>query len=222
MGGRSLVPLLSSPLLRTVSDEAADANLCVALQIRREGEGGEKGEGSGGEPRLWCRMWKKKRKKKTPRSTLCRAHRRIRQWHVPGWFAGFGASHAVFPSFFSRPQRPGILVCMDEKDSNAVAAPVFVYINNTCYAGFACCDAPRTVFLTVDDWPLMLGIIAGMDQKERYVAVLLFTCPLCATTGAVVFGVQKTADFCSSSSSTRSSTSLSYCRGRFSWSSLFG
>ena len=37
--------------------------------------------------------------------------------------------------------------------------------------------------------------MAGMDQKEHYVARMLFTCPFCATTGAVGFGVQKTADF---------------------------
>ena len=81
------------------------------------------------------------------------------------------------------------MVGMDEKDSYAVAAPVFVYSSGTCYAGFAGCDALRTVFPTVDDWPLMLSIIAC------YVVRLLFTCLLCATTGAVGFGVQFSADF---------------------------
>ena len=40
----------------------------------------------------------------------------------------------------------------------------------------------------------MLVIMAGVDQKERYMSTLLFTCPLCATTGAVWFVVQKTSD----------------------------
>ena len=33
-------------------------------------------------------------------------------------------------------------------------------------AGFAGCDAPRNVFLLVDDWHLMLGNTAGLDQKD--------------------------------------------------------
>ena len=46
----------------------------------------------------------------------------------------------------------------------------------------------------------------------RVVLTLLFTCPLCATTGAVSYRVQKTADFPQLEHSTMSSTSLSWCR----------
>ena len=36
---------------------------------------------------------------------------------VPRWFSGLGASHAVFPSLFRWPERAGVMVGMDEKDS---------------------------------------------------------------------------------------------------------
>ena len=41
------------------------------------------------------------------------------------------------------------------------------------YAGFAGCDAPRAVlfFWGVDDWSLMLDIMAGMDQKDSLLRV---------------------------------------------------
>ena len=35
-----------------------------------------------------------------------------------------------------------------------------------CYAGFAGCDAPRAVLSSVVARPDMLGIMAGMDQKD--------------------------------------------------------
>ena len=51
------------------------------------------------------RRRKKRKKRKLPRCG--RARRRHRQWHVPGWFSGFGASHAVFPSSVGRPELSG-------------------------------------------------------------------------------------------------------------------
>ena len=53
------------------------------------------------------RKRKKRRKRKLPkssssRSTRGRARRRVRQWHAPGWFPGFDASLAGFPSFVCR------------------------------------------------------------------------------------------------------------------------
>ena len=69
------------------------------------------------------RKKKKRRKRRLPRtsshSTRGRARRRHRPWHVPGWYSGFGASRAVFPSFVGRPELPGIVVGMEEKDSYA-------------------------------------------------------------------------------------------------------
>ena len=38
-----------------------------------------------------------------------------------------------------------------------------------CCTGFAGCDAPRAVFSSVVGRPKMLGIMAGMNQKDRYV-----------------------------------------------------
>ena len=107
---------------------------------------------------------RKKRKKKTPRAsshyTRGRTRRRHRQWHVPG-------SLDVFPSFVGRPERPGILVGMEMKDSYAVAALVM------CFAGSVGGDAPRVVFPSVGQ-PRMLCIIANMDQMECTLAGLVF------------------------------------------------
>ena len=41
----------------------------------------------------------------------------------------------------------------------------------------------------------MLGILVGMDQKDRYAFSLLFTRPLGAMTGAMGCGVRKTVEF---------------------------
>ena len=68
------------------------------------------------------------------------------------------------------------------------------------WAGFAGI-APRAVFLPVIVRPQMLVIMAGMDQKERYVAPC-----------------RKLWIFRGCCSSTRSSISLSWCRRRFPWS----
>ena len=101
----------------------------------REGEA----EGGGGgddcapdQGALACqRRRKKRKKKKLPRggSSCARARRRHRQWHVPGWFSCFGASHAVFPSIVGRPERPSLLVGM-----------------HICCSGSADYDAPRVMF----------------------------------------------------------------------------
>ena len=42
-----------------------------------------------------------------------------------------------------------------------------------CYSGFTGSDVRRAVFPLVDDWPLMLGIMAGMDQKDIFLRVRL-------------------------------------------------
>ena len=46
------------------------------------------------------------------RSTHGRARRRHRQWHAPCWFSVL----AVFPSYVGRPELPGIIVGLDQKD----------------------------------------------------------------------------------------------------------
>ena len=73
---------------------------------------------------------------------------------------------SVLPTLCSR-----ILVGMDEKDSCAVPALVLDCSSGTCCAGFAGCDAPRVVFPFVDDWSLMLGTMAGMEQKDSILRV---------------------------------------------------
>ena len=65
---------------------------------------------------------------------------------------------------------------MDVKDSYAVAALVVdVMCCELCFL-FAGCDVPRAVFPLVDDWPLMLGIMAGMDQKDSFLRVRCARC----------------------------------------------
>ena len=93
--------------------------------------------------------------------------------------------------------------------NEGVAALVFDCGSGLFWAGFAGYDASFAEFPLVVGRTGMLGIFVGMDQKDRYVATLLFTCPLCATTGAMGYGVEKLWIFRSCSPSTRSSTSLS-------------
>ena len=112
---------------------------------------------------------KKKRKKKLPKTSSF-ARRRHRQWHVPGWFSGFGASHAVFPSIVGRPELPGLMVDVDVKDS-------FV-----CHAGFAGGHAPRVLPPSVVR-PKMLCIMAGMDQKDFHALVVVSGSGMCKIQG---------------------------------------
>ena len=42
-----------------------------------------------------------------------------------------------------------------------------------CAADFAGCRSPRAAFPSVDDWHLVLGITAGMDQKDCIAVVVL-------------------------------------------------
>ena len=64
------------------------------------------------------RKRKKRRKRRTPRTSShtsrCRAGRRQRRWHAPGWFSSV---HAVFPSYDGKPKLPGIIVGMVQDDS---------------------------------------------------------------------------------------------------------
>ena len=96
-----------------------------------------------------------------------------------------------------------------------------------CWAGFAGYDASYAEFLLVVGRTGMLGIFVGMDRKERYAArcftvvVLdtLVTCLLLSTTGASGFTVPKNCGGPAVAVLFSSSISLSWCRGRFPWSS---
>ena len=113
------------------------------------------------------RKKKKKRKKRLPRSSShssCgRARCRQLQRHVcTAGFAGDDLSRAVFPSSVGLPELPGILVGVFQKDSGVR----FVDSGSgMSQAGFADIP-PRAVFLSIVAWPLMLRILAGIDQKE--------------------------------------------------------
>ena len=116
------------------------------------------------------RKKKKRKKKKLPRdgSSCGRARRRHRQWHVAGRLGGLVRLHAVFPSFFGRPEWPGFLGGMDEKDSYDMAAPVVESGSGMCYA--AGCVAPRVLLPSVVDKP-RCSIMAVMDQKDSALVV---------------------------------------------------
>ena len=139
---------------------------------------------------------KKRKKKKLPRGRVSRgrARRRQRQWRVSG-FPGDVLLHAVFPSFVDRPEMPCIMAGMDLKDCccgmfnagfaagnalRAVFRPRMLVIlasmdqedsfSSMCKAGLACYDAPRAVFSYLVRRPMMLGIMAGMHQKDSCLA----------------------------------------------------
>ena len=60
---------------------------------------------------------KKRRKRRLPRtSSFSSPRRRLRQWHMQGWFCWF-LSYAVSPSFGGRPKLPSFMDGMDKMDS---------------------------------------------------------------------------------------------------------
>ena len=147
------------------------------------------------------RRRKKRRKKRTPRtsshSSLGRARRQKMEvacsWLVC-WFRCFPRC-VVSLSFVGRPELPGIMVGIDVQDS-------FMFC--------AGCDAPLAVFPLVVARLEMLGIMAGMNQKDRHVARLLFTRPfvVCNNRCRWLRGAKKLRIFRSCSSFSWSSTSL--------------
>ena len=186
------------------------------------------------------RKRKKRRKKKTPETSSSRgcARHRQRQWHtLYAGDRGVVLLHAVFPSIVDRPEMPCIMAGMVQKDR----------CSGLYMAGIAGYDAPRTVWLAGPEcpafWPVwtrrtvavawtmlvllvilhlalcflpcchaldacrqarrQVCIMAGMDQMEGYVVPC-----------------RKLRKMRSCSSSTRSSTSLSFRRGRSPWSRL--
>ena len=68
-----------------------------------------------------------------------------------------------------RPKLLGILVGMDKKDSSMVA--LLVSYGSFVLAGIAGDDASRAVFPSLVDRPRVLGIKAGVAQKDSYAAI---------------------------------------------------
>ena len=159
------------------------------------------------------RKRKKRRKRRTPRtsscSSRCRARRRPRRWHAPGWFSSV---HAVFPSHVGRPQLPGIIVGMVQDDSLRSSSTLavaytglvsLVFLLALCsslslagprcsasrpfwtrrtvtrfFLAVACARlvllvlyTSRCVFHLVGR-PMMLSIMAGMNQNESFLCAL--------------------------------------------------
>ena len=98
-----------------------------------------------------------------------RARRRHRQWHAPGWFSVL----AVFPSYVGRPKLPGIMAGVDPKDCiafSAVACARFILLVILHLALFFfpyCCHAQ------------VFRIMAGMNQRDSYVASMVQTAENC-------------------------------------------
>ena len=112
-----------------------------------------------------------------------RARRRLRQWHVPGWLAGYDAIHAVFPLFVDRPEMLGIMAVMEQRGFHALVVvsgsgmwfcvaccvPWSIWTRRTVMhcVGFTGDDAPRAVLLflaapclTFSVWPFVERCVA--------------------------------------------------------------
>ena len=107
------------------------------------------------------RKKKKKRKKRVPRtsspSSCCR--RRQRQWHARN--AGFHCDdppRAVFPSSVGLPELSGILAGMFQKDCGVLIVD--------SGSGMSPAESADISSRTVVAWPMMLGIMSVMDQKD--------------------------------------------------------
>ena len=209
---------------------------------------------------------KRRTPRTSSRSVRGRARRRQQQSHVCyAGFPGDDAPLAVFPSVVVIPEMLGIMACLDQIDSGAVivvscsdmckasiagftARFVFpllvgrsVWTRKTImqFAGFAGDDALRAVLLFFVVRPKMLGIMAGMTQKdscfEEYRKIVFFLRDdvicfriqlfgstvdtyLCQSTEACVWF--RTAENCAKSAVAVhrwSSIFLSWCRGGFPW-----
>ena len=100
------------------------------------------------------RKRKKKRKRRLSHSSYGRVRRRKRQWHVPGWLAGFGAPHVMFLSVVVRLEMSGITSGMDQKDNGALIVDSG---SGMCKARFPGISA-RYVF----------PLVVSRDQKHIY------------------------------------------------------
>ena len=127
----------------------------------------------GGKPSTWCRGKRRRRGRRSSRSPLL-------------LFACHDAPRAAFlPVVFYRLVMLGIMAVLDQKYS---------YVDIGGMLGWFClclCTLRCVSFLVF--WPEMLGITAGMDQKEYYVL-------LCSRSSSQVVGF------------------LLRCRGLFPWS----
>ena len=105
------------------------------------------------------RKRKKRRKRRTPRTSFLfgRARRRLRQWSAcSAGFTGDDVPRVMFPSGVARPKMLCIMASLVQMDS---------------YSGMA-----RLCFFPFFR-PLMLGIMAGMDQVAWFAGIL--RCPSC-------------------------------------------
>ena len=75
-------------------------------------------------------------------SSLFSPRRRLRQWHLQGWFSMFRC--------YGRPKMLGFMDVMDKKDS----------CDGLYKVGIVGDNAPRAVFSSVVGKPMMLGIMA--------------------------------------------------------------
>ena len=121
----------------------------------------------------------------------------LRPGAVLAGYAGDNALRAVFSSLVRRPKMLGIMAGMDQKDS----------CSGMYKAGIAGDNTLRAVFVSLVGRPMMVDIVAVMDQKDSCDMVPMFRL-------LMLWSLR-------SCSPSRSSTSLSRCRGSLSWSKLF-
>ena len=125
------------------------------------------------------RKRKKRRKRRLPRTSSLSSTRRLRQWHMQGWFCWF-LSYAVSPSFGGRPKLPSFMDGMDKMDSFIARRRSRQW--QAGLAGFV----PRAVFSFPVVRPKMRCIMAGMDQKDSS-ALFLVSGIACVNAPRAVF-----------------------------------
>ena len=134
-------------------EEEVEVLLAVPMQLRTPTQWARLRELIGASSQSRRRKRKKRRKRRLPRtSSLSLPRRRLRQWHMQGWFCWF-LSYAVSPSFGGRPKLPRFMDGMDKMDSFIARRR-----SRQWPAGFAGI-VPRAVFsFPGRQAPMLLGI----------------------------------------------------------------
>ena len=95
-----------------------------------------------------------------------RAHRRPWQWHVQACFYWIRCILRYVPSDVARPKLLDTMAGMDQKDSSSCLYKAGIHRVNT----------PRAVFSSLVRMPMMLGIMARMDQKSFFLSSASLSC----------------------------------------------
>ena len=127
---------------------------------------------------LSSHLGRRKRKKRSKKnlsqgvSSRGRARRRHRQWHVPGW--------SVFLSVDDCPQMLSIMAVMDQKDSIPRLWCAHCRLRQRHVQGWFYRLCSSRCIPSSCRHAKMLGILAGVDQKDIYSVLVVVTAVVCA------------------------------------------